>query len=237
MLKLPHEENKLNNLIVVFQESKSLFKGAIIPGVKGLRSLFYSVCLDIDADSIDFPTYLKQNHPYKLLENVKFLTLSSVDYHHAKVIDIHELPHFMDETIKRNTFKKVTKHLIKLGITQKLIDDIPPNYAYYGMREICACGIKDCYHSNMLIIKYSNHFVIPYFYSSASPNEYLDFDIRNLKPAPEYDLNEEDEDYWEKIFDADMNYLGKKKPEFKSSHMVKREDFKILESSLYKLMV
>lgn len=235
MPQLPNEKNKLNNLIVTFQKDEDLFKGAIIKYSIYNKSFDECICPNLNANNIDFPTYLRRNHPYKLLEKVRFLKLSFIDNHSSRIEEIHEHTNFLDETIKRNTFKKVTKHLIKSGITQTFIDNIPENYAYYGMREVCFCGIKDCYHSNMLIIKYSDHFVIPYFYSFASPNEFLDFDIRNLKPTPEYDLNRKDEDDWEKIFDEDLNYLGKKKPEFKSSHMVKREDFKISESNLFKI--
>lgn len=226
------------NDLVIFDNSKTniiqketVFK---FSAPKGFDS--QQIYLEEFVNYQNLANYFKKNHPLQLLKGIKLLTLKYENYQ-AEIVEICEPINFVDNLVKKNTFKRVTNHLKKLGITQNLLDQIPINHAYYGMREICSCSSSICYHSNVVILKYHDYFVIPYLHSYASPYNFLDFDIRNLKPTKEYDLNEEDEDDWEKIFDNDMNYLGKKKPEFLSSHIAKQTDFKVSADQLFKLAV
>lgn len=191
--------------------------------------------IDLNLRSKELTVCFKIGDPLSVLKGFKLIKVKPIASYQSEIIKIIEDADFVDRLVKQNSFKRVTRQLFKLGITRQLINDIPVGYAYYGMREICACDREHCYHSNVLILKYEYHFVIPFMFSFAAPDCYFDFGIRTMTPIKEYNLNEEDEEDWENVFDEEMNYLGKREPEFLSSHMAKREDFKVEEGNLFEM--
>lgn len=117
---------------------------------------------------------------------VKVNFVGVVNYRHkVEINEVYPIKNIFSELIKRNTYFSTDPHLEKLGINQKLVDMISIDHHFFGIIEICSCGIPECYSRKAWIIKKADRFIIPFMYSFASPHDWLELGIDDLKP--EYD--------------------------------------------------
>lgn len=138
--------------------------------------------------------------PLFWVNNGWFLRVESInieDYkHRVRIIETDPFYRSFSELLKRNSFSGVNAQLEGLGINQKLVNMIPVDHSYFGMIEICSCGIEDCYHRNAWIIRMEDQLIIPFLHHYSSPYEWIEFDVAKqracYKPDEIHDWDDEE---------------------------------------------
>lgn len=100
----------------------------------------------------------------------------------CKIIEQLADEDLLSALIRLNTFTELSANLNNLGLSQKLIDNIPAGHSYVDFMEICSCGDTSCQSRKVFIIRNQSSFSIPFIYRYASPNHWLEFPVKDLEP-------------------------------------------------------
>jgi hypothetical protein len=102
--------------------------------------------------------------------------------HEVEITAMQGIKGLFAEVLERNRFCEVTPELQLLGITKRLVEQIPIGHQFFGTVEFCMCGVADCYRREAWIIRLQDGFAVPFCYRIAMPSSWMEHRLEKCEP-------------------------------------------------------
>ncbi|MBT0813026.1 hypothetical protein KIH41_17190 [Litoribacter ruber] len=131
--------------------------------------------------------------PMVMVSQGKLIRVKAVELEdYRQVIEVTELrtmKTLFEGVFRRNRYSEVTPELQRLGITRRLVEQIPVGHQFFGAVEWCMCGVEDCFRREAWIIRFQDGFVVPFCYRVVMPSSWLEHRLEKCEPDHGFNID------------------------------------------------